>query len=149
MLHVTLHAGRPSDWPSKTIEWQGQQIDTVAIGSERLRTSLPVSFDDLYAALEALPRLFAEPDGSFLWTSTDGPRQWQIDGQLHDSAGNLMTIELKVSGEPPREGLREALDAIFAHVSAADALIFELVRPGVYVAYEQLVSLLPSGSDSA
>jgi hypothetical protein len=80
------------------------------------------------AALEQLPRLFIEPDGSFIWIGPGGPDEWKFDGQLHDSTGGLMTVELKVSGrEPEWDRLLMCLDW------PRTQLAFELVREGIYV----------------
>lgn len=143
MLHATLHAGDVTDRARRETKCFDRPLWTVEVNSDQLQRPLPVRFDDLYPQLESLPRFFIEPDGSFLWTSTDGPRRWQIDGQLHDSVGNLMTVELKLSGEPPREGLSEALDQLLLLVDPHERFVFELVRPGVYIDYAQLKQLLP------
>jgi len=53
------------------------------------------SFEQAVAAIEALPRLFVEPDGSFVWVSADDRHPWQLDGVLYDAHGQLMHLELK------------------------------------------------------
>jgi hypothetical protein len=72
---------------------------------------LSVSFDDAFAALAALPRLFIEPDGSFVWTShTSGDADWQVDGNLIDRGDVLACVELK--GRCPESRLTELLTAL-------------------------------------
>jgi len=57
---------------------------------------LPVTFDAALAALEKLPRLFIEPDGSFVWrgATADGTA-WQVDGNLVDQGPCLAYVELR------------------------------------------------------
>src|SRR5688500_11508177 len=57
---------------------------------------LPVGFDHVTAQFAALPRMFIEPDGSFVWTgATDDGRSWQVDGNLIDQGAVLAYVELK------------------------------------------------------
>lgn len=55
----------------------------------------PCSFEQAVAALEALPRMFIELDGSFVWPSPDPEQSWQLDGCLFDRDGRLQYVELK------------------------------------------------------
>jgi hypothetical protein len=68
----------------------------VSICSGPVSSSLHVSFDKVAAELSAFPRLFIEPDGSFVWTgiSPEG-RPWQVDGNLIDRGDVLACVELK------------------------------------------------------
>jgi hypothetical protein len=69
---------------------------------------LAVTFDAALAALERLPRMFIEPDGSFVWRGTTAEGQtWQLDGNLIDRGVALAHVELK--GTCPRERLDEVL----------------------------------------
>src|SRR5688572_29128689 len=61
------------------------------------------SFDAALAALALLPRLFIEPDGSFVWTGDAHGRPWQVDGNLIDRGDCLAYVELK--GFCPEESL--------------------------------------------
>ena len=72
---------------------------------------LTVTFDAALAALESLPRMFIEPDGSFVWrgTTADGST-WQLDGNLIDRGTALAHVELK--GICPGERLDEVLRAL-------------------------------------
>ncbi len=74
-------------------------------------TPLAVSFDEATAKLGALPRLFIEPDGSFVWRgTTDAGQTWQIDGNLIDRGDVLDYVELK--GTCPAERLDDVLLAL-------------------------------------
>jgi hypothetical protein len=70
---------------------------------------LPVSFEAVLGGLEALPRLFIEPDGSFVWRgTTEAGDAWQVDGNLVDRGQVLDYVELHgtCSGERLDEILR-------------------------------------------
>jgi hypothetical protein len=73
-FHVTIHA----------------EADKAAAGPR----VFPRSFEEVCRALAGLPRMFIEPDGSFVWVASAEPR-WQIDGVLYDGAGGLWYVELK------------------------------------------------------
>ena len=88
---------------------------------------LSVTFEYALAALELLPRLFIEPDGSFVWTGTaeDG-QPWQIDGNLIDQGDRLAYVELK--GRCPEAQLDLLLKALGWPQAK---LAFHIVRKGV------------------
>ena len=90
---------------------------------------MPVSFDAALAALEALPRLFIEPDGSFVWAgpAPDG-QPWQIDGNLIDRGDCLALVELK--GSCPSQQLDQLLKALGWPQAG---LVFQLTQQGVFV----------------
>lgn len=88
----------------------------------------PVTFEQAEAALAALPRLFIEPDGSFVWVADDAQRSWQIDGNLYDRNGRLVYVEAK--GRCPAE----AFDQLLRAVGWPDIpLVFQLIREAVYL----------------
>lgn len=68
-----------------------------------------VTFEEVCAAFEAWPRMFVEPDGSFVWVGAAAgrPNTWQLDGQLFDRAGKVLLIELK--GDCPQSALEQIL----------------------------------------
>lgn len=69
---------------------------------------LAVTFDAALSALEPLPRMFIEPDGSFVWRGTTAEGEaWQLDGNLIDRGAALAHVELK--GTCPSERLDEVL----------------------------------------
>jgi hypothetical protein len=87
---------------------------------------LAVQFDDVLTALAVLPRMFIEPDGSFVWRgSADDGRAWQVDGNLIDRGDTLAYVDL--NGQCPEERLNELLRA-FGWPDAT--LAFELTRRG-------------------
>jgi hypothetical protein len=92
--------------------------------------SLGVSFDESLAALSLLPRLFIEPDGSFVWrgVAEDGG-QWQVDGNLIDRGDVLAYVELK--GACPEEQFNQLLAALGW---PGETLAFQLPRVGIVLA---------------
>lgn len=109
----------------------------LAVGHTRLATwtipagvvspPLGASFEDAQLALERLPRMWFEPDGSFVWTG-DQERPWQLDGLFADRQGRLVYLELK--GHCPAAQLDQLLQACGW---PAAPLIFQLVRPALFV----------------
>jgi hypothetical protein len=90
---------------------------------------LPASFDAALAELELLPRLFIEPDGSFVWRGATGDGQaWQVDGNLIDRGDVLDYVQL--NGTCPSERLDEVLRTLgWPQVELA----FQLPRLGVFL----------------
>lgn len=92
-------------------------------------TALPASFDAVLTQLSLLPRLFIEPDGSFVWRGGDTEEgEWQVDGNLIDRGDVLAYVEL--SGCCSRERFDELLQAVGW---PEQALAFQLPRRGVFL----------------
>ena len=84
------------------------------------------SFEDVVYHLSRLPRLFCEPDGSFVWRGSDADGDWQLDGQLFDRDERLLYVELKGTATP------RALDAMLTSLGWPEiAIEFQLAREGV------------------
>ncbi len=81
MLHATIHA-------------IATQANLTTLEREGLRP-LRCTFEEVAAALERLPRMYFEPDGSFVWVSDDPALAWQLDGQLQDRGECLDHVEIK------------------------------------------------------
>jgi hypothetical protein len=135
MVRVGIHA-RPADvGPGPTLATDGGELPTLDPGAAWAATSLPTTFEEAAAALEALPRMFVEPDGAFVLRGepTDGTpasRQaegWRWEGLLHDRGDRLHFVEL--FGQGPEE----ALDAILAAVAPGISPAFQLLREAAYL----------------
>ncbi|MGI9177261.1 MAG: hypothetical protein ACR2IT_05330 [Pirellulales bacterium] len=105
---ITLHA-RPSDvgvgdlltdawgtWPS------------LMVSKPALSAAMAIDFDTALEALAAIERLYVEPDGSFVWTSSrdaavggGGRAWWQVDGNAFEKDGRVLLVDLKGSCPPP------------------------------------------------
>lgn len=85
----------------------------------------PITFDAASAALEQVPGLFLEPDGSFFIASRPGQPPWQVEGNLFDQGERLAYAEIK--GCCPGERLDDLLRPLgWPEV----ALKFQMVREG-------------------
>jgi hypothetical protein len=98
-----------------------------AICSASANSGLAVSFEAAAANLERLPRLFIEPDGSFVWRGTaDDGQAWQLDGNLIDRGSVLDYVEF--NGVCPAERLDDVLRAVGWPECP---LVFQLPRVGL------------------
>lgn len=88
------------------------------------------------AALEALPRMIFEPDGSWIWSGGAGSERWQVNGHLFDFAGRLHRVELH--GACPRKEFDQLLTCFGW---PEELLTFELVREGVRVSEDEFRAL--------
>jgi hypothetical protein len=116
-----------------------------ADGAER--KPLAVTFDSAFSALGELPKMFIEPDGSFVWTSPAGVAAWQVDGILVDGGTTLYYCELK--GCCPRESLERLLACLS---DGTTRLVFEAVERGVLMAEDEFrrsLTSLPDGPELA
>lgn len=88
---------------------------------------LPVTFEAAVTALEQLPQMLVEPDGSFVWSSPPGITPgWQVDGTLVDGGPTLLYAELKGTCRV------EELDRLLARLSGGSTnLAFEVVEQGI------------------
>ncbi len=128
-FHLTLFA-RPDDVRSDDCsEIDGQSFATLSLRANQLSTPFDVTFEQAEAALAELPRMFCEPDGSFVWRSSDAAQPWQVDGQLTDRSDRLLSAELK--GTCPRAEFDELLSKIGW---PATPLVFQLAQAGVHLA---------------
>ncbi len=94
------------------------------------------TWEDAAAALEALPRMIFEPDGSWIWSGGVGPERWQIDGHLFDFDGRLHRVELHGVCPP------EAFDQLLTCFGwPQQRLTFELVRAGVRLSEDEFRAL--------
>jgi hypothetical protein len=99
----------------------------VNIFADPKEASFAVTWEAAAAALEKLPRMIFEPDGSFVVSGDDeSGRRWQVDGHLFDFADRLQRCELH--GHCPAQ----ALDALLNCVGWPEQrLIFETVLEGL------------------
>jgi len=72
--------------PTLTDAWGSW--NTLDVPKESLASPMAIGFDTAFERLAAIERLYAEPDGSFVWTCSrtgDGssPTWWQVDGNAY------------------------------------------------------------------
>jgi hypothetical protein len=110
-FHIGIHARPNGVFVERSVQVDGIEIKTLDIPPQQLNTPLPVSFETAESRLAKLPRLFIEPDGSFVWVSGhDESSSWQVDGMMYDRDEHLMYVELK--GSCPAASFRSLLAAV-------------------------------------
>lgn len=124
---------------------------------------MDVSFEQAMERLNQLPRMFTEPDGSFLWSGlfddsaaclpdrlspqsdrlSDHPEAsltlapWRLDGMLYDREERVVRVE--ISGNCPRSRWLQLLQCL----QPVGGLIAFLVEHQCFVRAEELALLLP------
>ena len=83
------------------------------------------TWEQVAEALQKLPRMIFEPDGSWIWSGGVRKDRWQIDGHLFDFDGRLHRVELH--GFCPADCF-DTLLKIFGWPETE--LTFEMVREG-------------------
>ena len=127
-FEVTLHPRPPQAASGGQFADDRGSWPVLAVPRESLGRPLAAGFDEALARLAALPRLYAEPDGSFVWMSPAADRPWQVDGNLFERDGRVLLVDLK--GSCPAEEFDRLL-AAFGWPT--EPVMFELVRAGVFL----------------
>ncbi len=130
-FEVSLHAMPVTDGPvpaGPPLQDQWGTWPTLALRPEQFSEPLPVNFDEALERLGQLPRCYAEPDGSFVWTSPREGLRWQVDGNLYERDERVLLVDLKGSC-PPAEF--DQLLACFGVPPAA--VVAQLVRSAVSI----------------
>ena len=101
---------------------------TLAVAPGDAMAPLAVGFDEAFARLDGLERMFTEPDGSFVWTSPREGLSWQVDGNAFERDGRVLLVDLKGSCPPP------AFDRLLAAFGwPREPIMLQLVRPAVFL----------------
>jgi hypothetical protein len=100
VLQATLHARSPEVMPGISLQLCGLTVPTLIVPPAALAHPFAITFEEATMALESLERMFVEPDGSFVWVSSNqsGSQtapEWQLDGNLFDRNGRLLMVDLK------------------------------------------------------
>lgn len=126
-FHISIHARPTGVLVERSVQVDGVVTRILDLPPRKLNTYLPVSFETAETRLARLPRLFIEPDGSFVWVSGRGEfPAWQLDGMMYDRDGRLLYVELKGNG--PATPFRDLLTAIG---NPDTSLVVQLVRHAV------------------
>lgn len=118
---VTVHATEGfrdahGEWPA------------LAVTRDMVAEPMAVGFDAALGRLDALPRMFVEPDGAFVWASPREDRHWQVDGNAFERAGRVVLVDLKGSCPAP------AFDSLLACLGWPEQpLAVQLVRAGMFL----------------
>jgi len=123
---VTIHARPPGATATCSVELGRESFTALELDSNKLTRPLPITFEQVFAALDAIDRVFIEPDGSFVWSGETDAGRWQLDGHLYDR--NERVLFVQIQGRCPRETLDHLL-RILTWPQAA--LVFQLQREAV------------------
>ncbi|MCE9630818.1 MAG: hypothetical protein K8S94_08930 [Planctomycetia bacterium] len=101
---ITLHARPAEAIAGDSLADAWGTWPTLAVPRAALSAPMAVGFDDALRRLGGLERLYAEPDGSFVWTSSRGVETanrghawWQVDGNAFEKDGRVLLVDLKGS----------------------------------------------------
>lgn len=95
---ITVHARPAGASQGQEVEYSGCKMRSLRVNPQELAgTTFACSFETAIERLAKLDRMYAEPDGSFVWTSPQGDGAWQVDGNLYDRDGRLLFVDLKGS----------------------------------------------------
>jgi hypothetical protein len=126
-FQAAIHARPPETAAGPSVEFRGLMLPTVAVAPGH-EAAFPCTFEEVAAALEQFPRLYFEPDGSFVWVAAQDEPPWQLDGLLFDRNGRVLYLELKGTCPAAR------LDAVLAVLGRSpDGVLYQLLREGVLV----------------
>ena len=101
---------------------------TLAVSHDVLTMPMEMGFDEAFGRLGMLERMYAEPDGSFVWTSPRDGRWWQVDGNAFEKDGRVLLADLKGSC-PAAEFDR----LVGAFGWPRQQMMMQLVRPAVFL----------------
>lgn len=76
------------------VEISGCRLSTLSSERHDFSSLFDTTFEEVLSRLSQFPRLFIEPDGSFVWRGGSGDLAWQLDGQLFDRNDRLQHVEL-------------------------------------------------------
>lgn len=125
---VTLHRRPDAAPPGPPHDDAWGTWATLAAGHARAASPFAIGFDEAFARLARLDRMFAEPDGSFVWTSPREGLSWQVDGNAFEKDGRVLLVDLKGSCPP------EAFDRLLAAFGwPSEPVMLQLVKPAVFL----------------
>lgn len=139
-FHIVIRAVPNTELLTRTITFEGRDVDALIVPADSQATPLEVTFEQAAEMLAAFPRMYVEPDGSFVWVSlAEATEAWQVDGNLYDRDGSLIAIDLK--GTCHRTQLVTLFD-VFR--TGGRELMIEVVRDGVFVRERDFLESLSS-----
>ena len=124
-FHCVIHP-RPAELPqSESVDVDGMTVESLK--SVDLSSTFECSFEEVAEAFANLPRMFFEPDGSFVWV-VEREQRFQLDGSLVDNGSKMLNVELKGTCDG------EVLDQFLGTLGWPDTqVIFQLVSSGIYI----------------
>jgi len=128
-FHITIHPRGKLVSAGETCAVEGRRVRTLHVPREAFGEPMAVSFEQARAALERLPRIYVEPDGSLVWVSSSNESdRWQLDGVLYDRADHLWFVDLSGSCPPA------SLDAFLQCLGWPEMpVMFQLTRQALFL----------------
>lgn len=125
-FRVSVHALPSSIAQDRPVDLDGVRVVPITITSELGQAVFPRSFEQVQAELDRLPRMFFEPDGSFVWVGEDPEGSWQLDGIVTDLGVRVQFVELHGACPPA------AIDQLLRAFGWPETpLMFQLTRQGI------------------
>lgn len=129
-FNVSVHAQPVEAGPGPRVRIGNVEFATLDIPRAVLgQAAIACTFEEAVRALSDLPRMYCEPDGSFVWVSSQGEPRWQVDGNLYDRDGQLVFVDLK--GTCPANEFDRLLTAFGW---PGTKLMFQLVHEAIFLA---------------
>lgn len=127
-FYASIHA-RPSEVESgPAVALAGQTYQTLHVPQALLSEPFERNFEDAVEAFSRWERMFVEPDGSFVWCSSQNATPWQVDGNLYDRDELLLFVDVK--GACPKGEFDRFLGALGWPKTP---LMFQLTREAVFL----------------
>jgi hypothetical protein len=127
-FEITLHARPAVARPAGRHADAWGEWPLLDVPRATLTEPLAADFDETLARLAQLERMYVEPDGAFVWTSSRDDSRWQVDGNLAERQGRVLLVDLRGSC-PPRE-----FDRLLAACGWPDQpVMMQLVRSAVFL----------------
>ena len=125
---ITLHGLAADAAPGGTHADAWGAWPVLRVPHAALTAPMAIPFDEMLSRMATLDRMYAEPDGSFVWTSPRDGLGWQVDGNAFEREGRLLLVDLKGSCPEPD------FDRILAACGwPAQAVMMQLVRAAVFL----------------
>ena len=128
-FHASIHA-RPDDClPGRPLKFAGTVFPPAQFRPSGWAIVRSPDRSKMWRPIwRGLPRMYIEPDGSFVWVSSHEERPWQIDGNLYDHLDRVRLVDVK-GGCPV-----ERFDQLLTTLGWPGAqLVFQLVRAAVFL----------------
>ena len=127
-FRISIHARPPGEIPSRSIRLDGTEYQMLQLEPAQRTRPLQISFEEAVERLEQLPRMFVEPDGSFVWVGQQDASTWQLDGCLYDRDQHIVYVDVAGTCSP------QQFDLLLSTFGWPDApLIFQVVQQAVFL----------------
>ncbi len=127
-FHATIHPRSAAVADGPVARFDRGAFPTLLPSTADLASAFSRSFEEVCEALAQLPRMFIEPDGSWVWVSASDQPAWQLDGMLFDRDERLLYVEWKGTCPP------ESFDRLLAALGwPQTAVMLQLVREAVFL----------------